>query len=174
MPITKEIYAKLYELKEDCGLTFKQIGEIVNSSEANVRRYVLGEVKTPDRQLLHAIIRAMDGDPDEIIGKKKAEAAAAAPAPTYSVNDQLYDRMLDSIKAAYEKSLESKDSWIEKIKKDWLDAEDEVRELKTEKRRLQIAIVVLSVVVLLFILVYLVPDVFNGDWGHIIYSKVQP
>ena len=174
MPITKEIYAKLLELKEDCGLTFKQIGEDVNSSEANVRRYVMGEVKTPDRQLLYAIIRAMGGDPEEIIGKKKIETPALTPAPAHHTSDYLYDRMLDSVKAAYEKSLESKDSWIEKVKKDWQDAEDEVQELKTEKRRLQIAVVVLSVIVLLLVLVYLLPDIFNGDWGHIIYSKVQP
>ena len=174
MPITKEIYAKLLELKEDCGLTFKQIGEDVNSSEANVRRYVMGEVKTPDRQLLYAIIRAMGGDPEEIMGKKKIDAPSAVPVPTHHTNDYLYDRMLDSVKAAYEKSLESKDNWIEKVKKDWKDAEDKVQELKAEKRRLQIAVIVLSVVLLLFLLIYFIPDIFSGDWGHIIYSNTQP
>lgn len=167
MPITKEIYAKLYELKEDCGLTFKQIGEIVNSSEANVRRYVLGEVKTPDRQLLYAIIRAMGGDPDEIIGKKKPEAAAAAPAPTYSVNDQLYDRMLDSVKTAYEKSLESKDKWIEKLKAECDAAEDELNQTKQIVHRLIVVLIVLSALFAILFFAYPVRDIWDNSFGYL-------
>lgn len=167
MPITKEIYAKLYELKEDCGLTFKQIGEIVNSSEANVRRYVMGEVKTPDRQLLYAIIRAMDGDPDEIIGKKKPEASAAAPAPAYPVNDQLYDRMLDSVKTAYEKSLESKDKWIEKLKAECDAAEDELNQTKQTVHRLIVVLIVLSVLFAILFFAYPVRDVLDNSFGYL-------
>ena len=60
MPISPDISKKLLEIKEDSGLTFKQIGDKVGSSEANVRRYIMGETKVPDKQLLYAIIRAMD------------------------------------------------------------------------------------------------------------------
>lgn len=167
MPITKETYAKLLELKEDCGLTFKQIGEIVNSSEANVRRYVMGEVKTPDRQLLYTIIRAMDGDPDEIIGKKKPETAAATPAPAYSVNDQLYDRMLDSVKAAYEKSLESKDKWIEKLKAECDAAEEELDQSKQTVRRLIVVLIVFAVLFAILFFAYPVRDVLDNSFGYL-------
>ena len=48
MPISPDISKKLLEIKEDSGLTFKQIGDKVGSSEANVRRYIMGETKMPD------------------------------------------------------------------------------------------------------------------------------
>ena len=73
MPISPDISKKLLEIKEESGLTFKQIGDKVGSSEANVRRYIMGETKVPDKQLLYAIIRAMDEDPEEVLGKKKPE-----------------------------------------------------------------------------------------------------
>lgn len=165
MPITPDISRKLQELKEECGLTFKQIGDEVGSSEANVRRYVMGETKTPDRQLLYAIIRVMEGDPDEIFGKKKPEPAPApapaAPTVDFSLlerQEKRHQQEIDRLKAAYNAAIIAKDERLE--------------ELKTEKNHLRIALVVMAAVILFFILVYLVPDILRGDWGHIIYQAV--
>lgn len=173
MPITIDISRKLLELKEESGLTFKQIGDIVGSSEANVRRYVMGETKVPDRQLLCAIIRSMDGDPDEVLGKKKPDTAADAASGKQSPENVLYERLLDSMKAAYEKTIESKDNWIVKIKTELDKADEQVDRLekalqeqkedfRQEKKKLLIAISVLSAVVLLLILVYFIPIVYSS------------
>lgn len=187
MPITPDISRKLLALKEECGLTFKQIGDEVGSSEANVRRYVMGETKVPDKQLLYAIIRVLDGDPDEILGKKKPEPAQ--PAQTLQTVDySIYTRQeerhkeiltqwserhreeIGNLKAAYEATIQSKDTWIMRIKKELDDTEDELREVKKERRKLRITVGVLSGLLALLILVYLIPDLVNGDWDHILYS----
>lgn len=160
MPITPEISQKLLELKEESGLTFKQIAEIVNSSEPNVRRYISGITKVPDKQLLHAIIRAMDGDPEEVFGKRKLEQLPAASQKLPET--ALYDRLLDSIKAAYEKTIESKDNWIERLKRERDEAEEKIEKLedalleaKKTMKHLRAAIVILAALVLLFILINL-------------------
>lgn len=160
MPITPEISQKLLELKEESGLTFKQIAEIVNSSEPNVRRYISGITKVPDKQLLHAIIRAMDGDPEEVFGKRKLEQPPAASQKLPET--ALYDRLLDSIKAAYEKTIESKDNWIERLKRERDEAEEKIEKLedalleaKKTMKHLRAAIVILAALVLLFILINL-------------------
>ena len=191
MPITPDISRKLLELKEECGLTFKQIGDEVGSSEANVRRYIMGETKVPDKQLLYAIIRVLDGDPDEMLGKKKQESAP--PAQTAQpVDYSLYTRQeerhkeilahwserhreeIGNLKAAYETTIQSKDAWILRIKKELDDAEGELLEVKKERRKLRLTIGILSGLLALFILAYLIPDLANGDWGHILYNVSAP
>lgn len=197
MPITPDISRKLLSLKEESGLTFKQIGDEVGSSEANVRRYIMGETKVPDRQLLSAIIRSIGGDTDEIFGRKKPEQLlpAAPPVQTPSFDHAMYARQeerhneilaqwsqrhreeIANLKAAYDSSLQSKDVWIERVKAERDKAEgdievleNELAELRKDRRHYKIAIAVLSALVIFFILVYFIPDLLRGDWGHIVYS----
>jgi transcriptional regulator with XRE-family HTH domain len=164
MPITPEISRKLLELKEESGLTFKQIGEEVGSSEANVRRYITGETKAPDKKLLYDIARILGGDPDEIFGKRKPEPVTVHPHHIdFSMlerQEQRHQKEIASLKAAYNSTILSKDERIE--------------ELKTERQHLRIAVVVLAAVVFAFMVAYLIPDILNGDWGHIVYTAVAP
>lgn len=194
MPITPDISRKLLELKEESGLTFKRIGDEVGSSEANVRRYIMGETKIPDKQLLYAIIRAVGGDPDEVLGKKKPEAPAPAAAQNQAYDHALYVRQeerhkevlahwserhreeIANLKLAYDSSIRSKDVWIERLKAAMDRAEEdnerleaELAEAKKDRRHYRTAITILAAVVILFVLVYLVPDLLRGDWGHITY-----
>ena len=189
MPIPSDISRKLLELKEESGLTFKQIGDKVGSSEANVRRYIMGETKMPDRQLLYAIIRAMDEDPEEVLGKKKPEPQTSPiDHVMYNRQEQSYKEQLswwaehhreeiESLKAAYGTTIQSKDNWIDRLHKERNEAEEEIEkleafvlELKKEKRYLRVVIAVLAALLILFVLVYLLPDITNEDWGHIIYN----
>lgn len=189
MPISPDISKKLLEIKEDSGLTFKQIGDKVGSSEANVRRYIMGETKVPDKQLLYAIIRAMDEDPEEVLGKKKQEPQTPPiDHVMYNRQEQSYKEQLswwaehhreeiESLKAAYGTTIQSKDNWIDRLHKEIKEAEDEIEkleefvlELKKEKKYLRVVIAVLAIFLILFVLVYLIPDIANGDWGHIIYN----
>lgn len=165
MPITPDISRKLLDLKEECGLTFKQIGDEVGSSEANVRRYIMGETKAPDKQLLYAIIRSMGGDPEELLGKKKPEQPASPQPQQQMIDYSLLERQekrhqqeIANLKAAYHATIISKDERID--------------ELKMEKRHLRVSVLVMAAVILLFILIYLIPDFTNGDWGHILYSML--
>lgn len=189
MPISPDISKKLLEIKEDSGLTFKQIGDKVGSSEANVRRYIMGETKMPDKQLLYAIIRAMDEDPEEVLGKKKLEPQAPPiDHVMYNRQEQSYKEQLswwaehhreeiESLKAAYGTTIQSKDNWIDRLHKERNEAEEEIEkleafvlELKKEKKYLRVVIAILAAFIILFVLVYLIPDIANGDWGHIIYN----
>lgn len=196
MPISPDISRKILGLKEECGLTFKQIGEEVGSSEANVRRYVMGETKVPDKQLLYSIIRVLGGDPEEVLGKKKPDAQ---PTQAPATQNQPYDHALYirqeerhkevlsqwaerhreeivNLKSAYDSSLRTKDVWIERLKaamdkaeEDMEKLETELAEVKKDRRHHRIAIMILAAVVILLILAYLVPDLLRGDWGHITY-----
>jgi transcriptional regulator with XRE-family HTH domain len=191
MPISPDISKKLLEIKEDSGLTFKQIGDKVGSSEANVRRYIMGETKVPDKQLLYAIIRAMDEDPEEVLGKKKPEPQTPhIDHVMYNRQEQSYKEQLswwaehhreeiESLKAAYGTTIQSKDNWIDRLHKERNEAEEEIEkleefvlELKKEKKYLRVVIAILAAFIILFVLVYLIPDITNGDWGHIIYNAV--
>ena len=198
MPITPDISKKLLELKVESGLTFKQIGDEVGSSEANVRRYVMGETKEPDRQLLYAIIRAIGGDVDEVLGKKKVEALTPS-AFNQPYDHSLYARQeerhkelmtqwterhreeISNLKAAYDSSLRSKDAWIERITAERDEAEEEIEkletaltELKKERRQYRTAVYILGAIAILLVLAYLIPDLLRGDWGHFIYSSLLP
>ena len=157
MPITPEISRKLLDLKEESGLTFKQIGDEVGSSEANVRRYIMGETKAPDRQLLNTIVKTMGGDQDEIFGKKKPEPEAPKPG---SVDILLLERMekrhqqeIAHLKAAYNATIFSKDQRLE--------------ELMTERKRLKRAVAVLGVILAILITGYIAMDILHGGFGHV-------
>lgn len=154
MPINPELSKKLLELKEESGLTFKQIGDEVGSSEANVRRYIKGEAKVPDRPLLVSIIKAMGGDPAFLLPK------ADAPAGTMDIGvyeklkadfeKQLslwhtrYDNELENLKHTTGIALTQKDEWIKRLT-------EEVAELKRSRRRMVIAVTILAALLLLFI-----------------------
>ena len=157
MPIKPELSRKLLELKEESGLTFKQIGDEVGSSEANVRRYIMGETKVPDRPLLVSIIKAMGGDPAFLLPK------ADAPAGTMDIGvyeklkadfeKQLslwharYDKELENLKHTTDIALSQKDDWIKRLTED-------VAKLEKSRRRMAIAVTILSALLLLFICAY--------------------
>lgn len=143
MPITKEVSQKLQDLKEEACLTFEQIGEEVGSSSANVRRYILGETKVPDRQLLYAIIRAVGGDPEEILGIKKPEqqqSLSAADEVLLGIMEQRYKEQLANLKEAYDTAVHAKTELI--------------AELRSERKILRIAIVVLVITLILLMTTY--------------------
>ena len=140
MPITPDLSKKLLELKEESGLSYEQIGAEVGTSDANARRYMKGETKVPDRQLLYAIIRCVGGDPDEMLGKKPP----AAPAAPF-------------------------DEWIHRLKDELEKARETAISHQRTHRRMMHVLIALSVALIVLVVIYLVPDLLNGDWGHINY-----
>lgn len=181
MPITPDLSKKLLELKEESGLTFEQIGAEVGTSDTNVRRYLRGETKIPDRQLLVSIIRCMGGDPDELLGKKQP-AAPSAPfdASVYDrINTEVekrlssfyasHDRQIEAIRHANDLAMQHKDEWIHRLKDELEKSRETVIDLQRGHRRMMHVLIVLSAALIVFIAAYLVPDLLNGDWGHIIY-----
>lgn len=193
MPITPEISAKLLELKEESGLTFEQIGAEVGTSDANARRYIKGETKTPDRQLLYAIVRCIGGDPDELFEKKPLpQQALSGMDPLlydkltanfearYSRQQQLHqenlakwhekhEKEVAALQATMEQTIRSKDQWIEKLKAERDGAASDLLDAKQTVRHLTIALVVLVALLGLLVVAYLVRDVFDGSWGYIRY-----
>lgn len=187
MQITPEISAKLLELKHSSGLTFEQIGAEVGTSDANARRYIMGETKVPDRQLLYAIVRCLGGDPEEIFAQKPTvqNSAFAGMDPAfydkltanfearYARQQQLHEESLNkwhekhekevvSLRATFEQTIRSKDQWIEKLKGD-------IEATSRKCSRMTILAVCLATVAVLLVAIYLIPDLLNGDWGHIRY-----
>lgn len=194
MPFPSDITAKLLELKQDSGLTYEQIGLEVRTSDTNVRRYINGEVKTPDRKLLFSIVRAIGGDPDELFAPKPTPNNPAPSGLDYALYDRVvanmearyqqqerqheetlrkwherHDREITTLQAASDQAIRSKDEWIQKIRSEVVSMEQDLKQHRKIQNSLLTISLVLSLVVLLFILVYLVPDLLRSDWGHITY-----
>jgi transcriptional regulator with XRE-family HTH domain len=181
VPITPDLSKKLLDLKEESGLTFEQIGAEVGTSDTNVRRYLKGETKVPDRQLLVAIIRCMGGDPDELLGKKPP-AAPSAPfdAALYDrINTEVekrlaplcasHDRQIEAIRHANDLSMQHKDEWIHKLKDELEKAREALIDSQRRHRRIMHILIGLLVVLSVFVAAYLIRDIFDGSWGYIHY-----
>jgi transcriptional regulator with XRE-family HTH domain len=181
VPITPDLSKKLLDLKEESGLTFEQIGAEVGTSDTNVRRYLKGETKVPDRQLLVAIIRCMGGDPDELLGKKPP-AAPSAPfdAALYDrINTEVekrlaplcasHDRQIEAIRHANDLAMQHKDEWIHKLKDELEKARETASDLKSRHRRIMHILIGVLVVLSVVVAAYLIRDIFDGSWGYIHY-----
>ena len=181
MPITPELSRKLLDLKEESGLTFEQIGAEVGTSDTNVRRYLKGETKIPDRQLLVSIIRCMGGDPDELLGKKQpAPPSAPFDGAMYDrINAEVekrlaplcasHDRQVEAIRHANDLAMQHKDEWIHRLKDELDKSRDTVIGLQRSHRRMMHVLIALAIALIVFIAAYLIPDLLNGNWGHINY-----
>lgn len=192
MPFPPEITAKMLELKRDSGMTLEQIGLEVGTSDTNVRRYLNGEVKTPDRKLLFAIVRSIGGDPDELFAPKPTSNNPAPAGLDYALYDRVvanmetrfqnqerqheetlrkwherHDREIATLQAASDQAIRSKDEWISKIRSEMTSMEKDLKQHRKVQNSLLTICLVLSLIVLLFILIYLVPDLLIRDWGHI-------
>lgn len=191
MPITPEISAKLLELKEESGLTFEQIGAEVGTSDANARRYIKGETKVPDRQLLYAIVRCIGGDPADIFEKKPAvpvpasgmdmafyDKLTANMEARYARQEQLHqeslakwhekhDKEVSALQASMEQTIQSKDAWIERIKAERDSAVSDLAQNKTTVRRLIIVLVVLATLFAILFLAYPVRDILDSSFGYL-------
>ncbi len=188
MPITPDLSRKLLELKEESGLTFEQIGAETGTSDTNVRRYLKGETKIPDRQLLVSIIRCMGGDPDELLGKK-VDPPAAAPfdmAAYDRINNEVekrlapiyarHDKELEAVRHANDLALQHQNEWLHKLKDELKEARAAIDDLETEiddhrrnHRRMMHVVIMLSVFLALFIAAYLLRDIMDPAWGYIRY-----
>lgn len=175
MPITPELSKKLSDLKAKSGKTYEKIGEEVGTSDANARRYITGETKTPDLALLRSIIACIGGDPDEILGNKPLPAF-----PPPSMESALYDRMLsdmrerhreemDRLAAAHAQALQSKDAWIDRLKAEHDDVKADLKKSKDAQNRLSLIVAALAVAVILLVLVFVLPDALDGSWGRFRY-----
>lgn len=160
MPISPDISAKLMALKKKNNLTFKEIGDEVGSSEANVRRYIMGETKIPDRQLLYAIIRSLGSTPEEVLGVKPEPQEQKPQAVDFSILERQEQRHKEqlahwtehhkeeiaSLKAAYNSTIVSQGEQLDELK----------------KQNKHLRIFVLSLVVVCLILLYICSKTFNG------------
>jgi predicted transcriptional regulator len=175
MPITPNISKKMLALKEETGKTYEQIGKEVGTSDANARRYITGETKTPDLALLRAIIVCIGGDPDEILGNK---TLPALPPP--STESALYDRMLsdmrerhreemDRLAAAHAQALQGKDAWIDRLKSENDNVKSDLTRAKDAQARLSLVIAALAAAVILLVLAFVLPDALDGSWGRFRY-----
>lgn len=171
MPITPEISKKLQALKEESCLTFAQIGEKVGTSDANARRYILGETKTPDHKLLRAIIETIGGDPDEVLGKKLVPNLDTAPQPT-----AVYEKFLTSmetrhreelahLRAVQTEALQYKDQWITHLKDENADLRKQLSASDRSVRLLRIIVVAVCTALTVCVGLFVLPDLLNGTWG---------
>lgn len=181
MPITPDLSKKLLDLKEESGLSYEQIGMETGTSDTNVRRYLKGETKIPDRQLLVSIIRCMGGDPDELLGKKPpAVPSAPFDSAMYDrINAEVekrlasfcasHERQIEAIRHANDLAMQHKDEWIHRLKDELEKARETAISHQRTHRRMMHVLIALSVALIVLVVIYLVPDLLNGDWGHINY-----
>lgn len=195
MPFSPDITAKLLELKQISGMTYEQIGTECRTSDTNVRRYINGEVKTPDRKLLFSIVRSIGGDPDELFAPKPTPNNPAPAGLDYALYDRVvanmearyqqqerlheetlrkwherHDREIATLQNASDQAIRSKDEWISRIRAEMVSMEQDLKRHRKVQNSLLTISLVLALIVLLFILIYLVPDILRSDWGHIKYS----
>ena len=169
MPIKPELSRKLLELKEESGLTFKQIGDEVGSSEANVRRYIMGETKVPDRPLLVSIIKAMGGDPAFLLPKADAPPGSMDIGVYEKVKADFekqlllwhtrHDKEIENLKQATELALTHKEEGIRRLKEELKEANAEIESLKATRRRLLVVVSALATVLVIVVLANLFLDV---------------
>ena len=182
MPFSSDITAKLLELKQDSGLTYEQIGIEVRTSDTNVRRYINGEVKTPDRKLLFAIVRAIGGDPDTLFAPKPTPSNPTPAGLDYALYDRVVanmearyqqqerqhaetisklqarlDHEVAAIQASSDQAIRSKDEWIGKIRSEITNLETERENLRRIIKLLITVSLLLSGAVLLLVLSHFVP-----------------
>lgn len=183
MPITPEISAKLLELKAQSSLGYEQIGQEVGTSSANVRRYISGITKTPDRKLLFEIVRTIGGDPEELFAPKPTPSQPNPAGMDYALYDrmvanleaqhlkqeQAYKENIAELRASMEQALASKDEWIKSLRSERDQALAQVKEEKLRFRTLRIVSIILGLLVLFFILAYIVPDILRSDFGYFRY-----
>lgn len=182
MPFSPDITSKLLELKQESGLTYEQIGLEVRTSDTNVRRYINGEVKTPDRKLLFAITRAIGGDPTELFAPKPTPSNPTPSGLDYALYDRVvanmearyqqqerqheetlrkwherHDRELVALQTASEQAIRSKDEWIAKIRSEITVIETDRNNCRRIIKTLLSASLFLSAAVLLLVLSHFVP-----------------
>lgn len=198
MPITPEVSAKMLELQGKSGKSYKQIGEEVGTSNTNVGRYLNGEVKNPDIELLHGIIESIGGVPEDVLSKKTITPPAPVPILDTKQAFELYDRMLSeaderwrrqeqrhkehlarcddkhredvtNLKAAQEETIKSKDAWIDRIKGERDNLKQELDEARAAQRSLRTVITILAIMIAVLICIFVIPDALDGTWGFFRY-----
>lgn len=188
----------MLDLKEHSGKTYEQIGREVGTSDANARRYITGETKAPDMDLLYEIVKSIGGDPVEVLGKKPVAPAAPVPILDTKQAFDLYDRMLSeaderwrrqeqrhkehlarcddkhredvaNLRAAQNETIKSKDAWVERIEGERDGLKQELDDMLAMQRTLRTVITILSVVVAVLICIFVIPDALDGTWGFFRY-----
>lgn len=173
MPFSPDITAKLLELKQISGMTYEQIGTECRTSDTNVRRYINGEVKTPDRKLLFAIVRSIGGDPDELFAPKPTPNNPAPAGLDYALYDRVvanmearyqqqehqheetlrkwherHDRELAALQNASDQAIRSKDEWIARIRSEFAIYDADLKRLRKINKLLFSVLLILSCAVL--------------------------
>lgn len=73
------ITERLKKLKEERGLTAKQISELSGIPESTVSRVLSGQTDNPGFDTVSALVKAMDGSLDAMTGIKQPEKVEASP-----------------------------------------------------------------------------------------------
>ena len=168
MPITPELSSKLLALKEKSGLTFEQIGEEVGTSDANARRYIKGETKIPDRQLLISIIRCLGGDPDQLLSEKPQQTDGIYDKIKAEYDRQIalchswHDKEINNLKQAAAETIRSKDELIAGLKAD-------IADHKRIYNRLVVIMAIFIAILSVFVFAYLLRDITDPHWGYFRY-----
>lgn len=119
MVFNNEIITKMRDLKDHCGFTNRQIAERVGLSEATVQRYINGSCKEAPINSVKLVIEAMGGNPDEVLEGVQTAAAAR--------QNELYERMLDSMEHRHAEAVEAYRVQIKTMKEEHKEAIEEKR-----------------------------------------------
>lgn len=173
MSLTAQEIERIRLLKQTCGMTNREISAIVGISEATVQRYINGDVKEPSIESLRALIVAMGGNPDDILGDKEDEnedgdgdeeigedemTERAASIPGIAT----YERMILAMEERHRAEIERINSAHERAREAMI---AEHRDAIKEKRRWQIAHVIIIGILVAFIMLLFLIDVTNPDVG---------
>lgn len=167
MPLNGQAIAKMAELKQKCGMSNKDLAAVTGMAESTVQRYLTGAQKDPPIENVRALIVAMGGDPDDILGTKlEAQEDVYIPAmPQASLTSQdraMYEHMILAMEERHRAEIERINRAHERAREALI---ADHREAIKEKKRWQIAHVIIIGVLVTFIMVLFVIDILNPDVG---------
>ena len=135
----------LKALKEKRDLTYAEIAEISDIPLTTVTRIFSGATPNPTFETIAKITIALGGSLDGVAGIKQNNSP-----PITSPIERTFDSYVELVK--------NKDERISDLK-------EELKEVRKEKHRFAIALVV----IVAFILIILTVDIFNGHFGYFRY-----
>lgn len=104
---------KLNEFKDRSGLTNQQIAEKSGVPIGTVNRIMAGQTDNPSFEAITAIVKAIGGSLDELVGINMSSRKSNAAADDRIVF--IYEKQIEDINKNHEKQIKDKNTWIKML-----------------------------------------------------------
>ena len=158
----------LKELKESRKLTSQEISTLSNIPLATVSKVLSGSTDNPTFETISKLVVAMGGSIDEMIGIKIPDDVPMTPQVDHTITayaDLLNEK--DKLLAETEKRIEAKDARIAEHNETISILRETLKLERKERRKILGVSISLMTASFIFLMAFLVFDVFNGSIGFL-------